>query len=93
MKKLKNNKTKFSSFIKSDEWLSIRYYALLFYGNDCHCCGNGVSNGVQVFVSHILDRKAYPTLSLDINNLQILCVDCFIGSRGIVQKNYRTKLT
>ena len=49
------------------------------YGNKCSCCGASSSDDVTLHVDHIKPRSTNPELSLDINNLQILCEPCNIG--------------
>lgn len=50
------------------------------YGGRCMACGRcRKHHGVIIHVDHIKPRHRYPHLSLDFNNLQILCEDCNIG--------------
>ena len=65
-------------FCKTDEWLSLRYDALVKYGRRCCCCGV-TSESAVMHVDHIKPKSLHPELALDINNLQILCKDCNFG--------------
>jgi 5-methylcytosine-specific restriction endonuclease McrA len=42
-------------------------------------CGRGLKPGVWLNVDHIKPRKTHPHVSLDMNNLQILCHECDKG--------------
>jgi 5-methylcytosine-specific restriction endonuclease McrA len=53
--------------------------ALKKYGTKCMCCGATPATGAVMNVDHIKPRKLWPSLALDINNLQILCHDCNHG--------------
>lgn len=67
------------NFLMSYEWRSLRMMAIKKYGNKCMCCGASPSDGIVINVDHIKPRKRFPELSLDINNLQILCNVCNHG--------------
>lgn len=60
------------AFLQSKEWKELRLKALELYGSVCKHCGS--INNIQV--DHILPRKYYPELALDIDNLQPLCSRC-----------------
>lgn len=64
------------SFYTSREWRKLRYEALGRYGRRCMSCG---SNNREIHVDHIVPRSVDPMKELDIDNLQILCVDCNLG--------------
>lgn len=66
-------------FYKSRAWQNIRYEAFKRYGRRCSLCGRGPSDGVILHVDHIKPRSKFPDLSLEIDNLQILCEDCNLG--------------
>lgn len=70
------------SFYSSPEWQSIRYKAFDLHGNHCQCCGRHPTDGVVMHVDHIIPRVLKPELSLDVNNLQILCELCNMGKRA-----------
>lgn len=52
--------------------------ALKKHGAKCQCCGSE-GHYVPLHVDHVRPRYTHPELSLDINNLQILCEDCNLG--------------
>lgn len=67
-------------FFSSKEWLSLRYRVLETNNATCQCCGRSRKrHGVVLHVDHIKPRSIFPSLSLDINNLQVLCEDCNLG--------------
>ena len=68
-----------NKFLSSPEWRRLRMQALKKYGPVCMCCGASPKTGAVVNVDHIKPRKLFPELSLDINNLQILCGACNHG--------------
>ena len=72
--------TKDDKFYKTREWRTIRMAALKNSEGVCTCCGARASDGVQLHVDHIIPRYKAPNLSLDINNVQILCDDCNMGT-------------
>ena len=67
-----------NAFLYSYEWRKLRMMALKKYGARCQCCGATPPNAVMN-VDHIKPRKLFPSLALDINNLQILCHECNHG--------------
>ncbi len=76
-------------FYASKEWKMIRVDALVKYGRRCCLCGRGVDDVVTLHVDHIKPRSKYPNLSLDIDNLQILCEDCNIGKGARYKEDWR----
>ena len=66
-------------FYRSIEWKRLRYDALVKYGNRCQCCGASPKDGVRLNVDHIKPRRKFPSLALDIANLQVLCAGCNAG--------------
>lgn len=76
-------------FYQTPEWKELRYQAFLKYGNRCYCCGATPKNGVRLQVDHIKPRHKYPNLSLDIDNLQILCCSCNRGKYGYDETDWR----
>lgn len=66
-------------FYSSRAWKILRYQALEKYGNRCQCCGATSEDGLTMRVDHIKPKSTHPELSLDLNNLQILCIDCNVG--------------
>lgn len=61
-----------NAFLWSKEWKELRTEALKLYGSTCKYCKS--INNIQI--DHILPRKYYPELALDITNLQPLCSKC-----------------
>ncbi|MDP3462166.1 MAG: HNH endonuclease signature motif containing protein [Bacteroidales bacterium] len=59
-------------FYNSTDWKKIREQALSLHENVCVFCGNTET----ITVDHISPRSKYPELALDINNTQILCINC-----------------
>ena len=72
-------KKKIDNFLQSFEWRKLRMVALKKYGPRCQCCGATPATGAIMNVDHIKPRKLFPELSLDIDNLQILCHECNHG--------------
>lgn len=76
-------------FLKTYEWRKVRMEALKKYGAKCQCCGASPANGAVMNVDHIKPRKLFPSLALNINNLQILCHDCNHGKGNWDQTDWR----
>ena len=76
-------------FYDSDEWKKARYVALKLHGPKCMCCGASRNDGAVLHVDHIKPRSKYPHLSLDINNLQILCATCNLGKGAWDETDFR----
>ena len=66
-------------FLRSFEWRKLRMEVLKKYGAVCQCCGATRHTGAVINVDHIKPRKYFPELSLDIDNLQVLCGACNHG--------------
>lgn len=66
-------------FYSSRAWQILRYQAFEKYGNRCQCCGADPEDGLTMHVDHIKPKSTHPELALDLNNLQILCIDCNVG--------------
>jgi 5-methylcytosine-specific restriction endonuclease McrA len=82
------NKTK-KEFFDSRAWKILRYQAFEKYGNRCQCCGARPSDGIALHVDHVKPKSTHPELSLDLNNLQILCEDCNIGKINQFDTDWR----
>lgn len=67
------------AFLSTYEWRKVRMEALKKYGPKCQCCGATPADGAVMNVDHIKPKKKWPSLALDVNNLQILCHDCNHG--------------
>jgi 5-methylcytosine-specific restriction endonuclease McrA len=74
----------------SDAWKKLRYQAIVKYGNRCKCCGRGPKDGVSIHVDHIRPKSLWPSLALNIDNLQILCSDCNLGKGNKDRINWGT---
>lgn len=77
-------------FLESFEWRRLRMQALKKYSPRCMCCGATPKDGAVMNVDHIKPRKLFPTLALDINNLQILCHECNHGKGNWDQTDWRS---
>lgn len=78
-----------SEFLNTYEWRKLRMQALKLYGPKCMCCGSTPANGAVVNVDHIKPRKLFPSLALEIKNLQILCHECNHGKGNWDQTDWR----
>lgn len=69
------------SFYSSWEWKKLRYDALMLYNRRCVCCGFTPKENSKNYlvVDHINPINKYPSLKLEISNLQVLCNDCNMG--------------
>lgn len=80
------------AFYKSNEWRDLRYRVLRKYDARCCACGRTPKeHGVVVHVDHIIPRSKRVDLSLDFNNLQVLCEDCNLGKSNKDQTDWRTQ--
>lgn len=78
------------SFYKSREWLELRVRVLEKYECKCMMCGRSPKDhNVVIHVDHIMPRSKYPVLSLDFNNLQLLCAACNRGKGNKYQTDWR----
>ena len=68
-----------TAFLSTFEWRKLRMEALKKYGPKCMCCGATPATGAVMNVDHIKPRKDWPSLALEISNLQILCHECNHG--------------
>lgn len=78
-------------FYQTWAWKSVRYQALKKYGAKCMVCGATPETGAVICVDHIKPRSKFPELSLDVNNLQVLCADCNMGKSNWDQTDWRKK--
>lgn len=74
------------SFYRTEAWLRLRYFTLLKY-RKCLLCGSKDN----LHVDHIKPRSKRPELSLDANNLQVLCRDCNLGKSNLDSTDFRLK--
>ena len=76
----RKHKRKKDKFLSSWEWRTLRYKVLAMYDRRCMCCGACPDDGRTVLhVDHIKPRHRFPHLSLEIDNLQLLCGACNQG--------------
>jgi len=59
-------------FSRSKEWTELKRMVIDRYGAICMCCGSAH----RIQVDHIRPKSKYPELSLDFDNMQILCWTC-----------------
>ena len=78
-----------TEFLFTYAWRKLRMEALKKYGSKCMCCGASPATGAVMNVDHIKPRKHFPSLALNINNLQILCHDCNHGKGNWDQTDWR----
>ena len=78
-----------TAFLDTYEWRKLRMEALKKYGPKCMCCGATPQMGAVMNVDHIKPRKLWPSLALDIGNLQILCHECNHGKGNWDQTDWR----
>ena len=76
-------------FLSSFQWRKLRMEAIKKYGAKCQCCGASPRDGAVINVDHIKPRRRYPELSLDINNLQVLCETCNHGKGSWDETDWR----
>jgi 5-methylcytosine-specific restriction endonuclease McrA len=90
-RKLRGIRVESDAFLQTYEWRKVRMEALKKYGAKCQCCGTTPAHGAIMNVDHIKPRKLFPSLALDINNLQILCHDCNHGKGNWDMTDWRKK--
>ncbi len=73
-------------FYLTREWRKVRYEAIKKYGRICACCG---SKAFPLHVDHVKPRSKYPSLELELGNLQVLCADCNLGKSNTDQTDWR----
>ena len=78
------------AFLSTFEWKALRMQALLAHGAKCQCCGATPAGGAVMNVDHVKPRKYFPTLALELSNLQILCGDCNQGKGNWDETDWRT---
>ena len=80
---------KSDKFLETYEWRKLRMEALKKYTPKCMCCGATPATGAVMNVDHIKPRRLFPSLAMDINNLQILCHECNHGKGNWDQTDWR----
>ena len=78
-----------TAFLDTYEWRKVRMQALKLYSPRCMCCGATPATGAVMNVDHIKPRKLFPSLALDVKNLQILCHECNHGKGNWDQTDWR----
>jgi hypothetical protein len=86
---LNDNKLNSMLFYESNDWKTLRYKAIVMYGNKCMCCGRSPKDNITIHVDHIKPKSKFPNLKYDINNLQILCHECNEAKSNIDQTDWR----
>lgn len=77
-------------FTLSREWRELRYRFIKNNEAKCMACGRSPQHhGIAIHVDHIKPRSKYKHLSLDYNNLQILCECCNIGKSNKDETDWR----
>ena len=94
----KKAKRKRDLFYKSQEWKELRYRKLADIKH-CECCGKGkgdkLESGerIKLTVDHIKPRSLYPELSLEYDNLQVLCQECNVGKSNKFEDDFRDSVS
>lgn len=81
------------AFYDSPQWRRVRYTALARSKGCCELCGAVPVVGKPMHVDHVKPRSKYPALALEINNLQVLCVDCNMGKSARTEDDWRAPRT
>lgn len=89
--KVRGIHTSSDAFLMTYEWRKVRMEALKKYGARCQCCGATPVHGAVMNVDHIMPRKLFPHLALDLNNLQVLCHDCNHGKGNWDMTDWRER--
>jgi len=77
-------------FYSSREWLELRVRVLEKYECKCMMCGRSPKlHNIVIHVDHIKPRSKFPYLSLDFNNLQLLCAACNRGKSNKYETDWR----
>lgn len=76
-------------FVRSGEWVRLRYAFMRDHDGRCSCCGRTAADGAQVNVDHILPRRTHPQFALAYGNLQVLCSLCNHGKGSRDRTDWR----
>jgi len=77
-------------FYASREWRELRVRVFEKYECACMMCGRSPKvHKIIIHVDHIKPRSHYPELSLEFNNLQLLCEDCNLGKSNKYETDWR----
>lgn len=63
-------------FYQSAEWIAARKAVIASQGGKCRRCHKSIFDESDLTVDHIKPRSKYPSLQLDLSNLQVLCRSC-----------------
>lgn len=89
----KSSKADSECFYRSKEWRKLRTRVLEKYECKCMMCGRSPKDhGIVIHIDHIKPRSKHPELSLDFDNLQILCEDCNLGKLNRYDTDWRPAL-
>ena len=91
-KALKMERLSRVEFYRSPAWRKLRIKILNISNRRCMLCGQSPNIGVSLHVDHIKPRSKYPELSLDPDNLQVLCEDCNLGKSDQYYDDYRDEM-
>lgn len=78
-------------FCASPEWRALAASTIERYGMTCMRCGITPRKRADVNVDHIKPRKTHPHLSLDPDNLQVLCRWCNKRKGNKSEADYRPR--
>jgi len=76
-----------AGFYLSMDWISLRYQVIEKYGKVCMRCNSTCC----IAVDHIKPRSLFPELSLDFDNMQVLCRSCNSKKSNRDTTDYRIK--
>lgn len=80
-------------FYRSKEWRELRVRVLEKYECKCMMCGESPKvHSIVIHCDHIKPRSKYRELSLDFNNLQLLCEACKLGKSNKYETDWRPEL-
>lgn len=71
----------------SFQWNTLCKKVYSIYGKQCMCCGSMERSSVD----HIKPYSKYKELSLDLDNMQVLCMVCNARKSNRHEKDYRTQ--
>ena len=74
---------------QSDEFRKLRHMVFIRDGERCAKCGAKHSYNNWLEIDHIKPVSKYPTLGMDIDNLQVLCRNCNRLKSNIDETDYR----
>jgi len=79
--------------MQTEEWLQeyrkLRYQTLLKYGGICMVCHTRGDENNPIQCDHIKPKSQFPELSLEPDNMQVMCMDCNYGKGTWDQTDWR----